>query len=150
MYELSCLQVSVTTLDLMSTNPDVMPVQQFEDDDPILLLKLGRNQSIKMRAVARKGFGKEHAKYCPVSVCVYQFVADIRVNERAAAELSDDNKKRFVASCPRTVFAYNDDSHSVRFNRPPITHHPSTPLFFAVLSCLVIVTLCTGEVLAKN
>ena len=49
----------------------VQPVL-VENEEPILLLKLGKNQEIKMRMTARKGFGKEHAKYCPVSVCVYQ------------------------------------------------------------------------------
>jgi hypothetical protein len=56
---------------LQSKSEFVQPVL-IENEEPILLLKLGKNQEIKMRMTARKGFGKEHAKYCPVSVCVYQ------------------------------------------------------------------------------
>jgi hypothetical protein len=39
----------------------VQPVL-VENEEPILLLKLGKNQEIKMRMTARKGFGNERAK----------------------------------------------------------------------------------------
>ena len=61
-----------------------------------------------------QGFGKEHAKYCPVSVCAYQFEPEIRLTESVAAGMSDEQKTKFVKSCPREVFEIDADSRAVR------------------------------------
>jgi len=65
--------------DLICLNPDeklngkkIKPVnhQEFNtssESRPILLGKLAKGQRIKLLAVAKKGTGKEHAKWCPVS-----------------------------------------------------------------------------------
>lgn len=52
----------------------VVPVV-YEDDlgkqeDPITLMMLSRNQQIDMNMVAKKGIGKIHAKWSPVSTCI--------------------------------------------------------------------------------
>jgi hypothetical protein len=128
-------QISVTQDDINSKSPYVRPVT-MDNEDPILLLKLGTNQEIKMKMIARKvcfyyhalfwflyvcgsfdfcfqGFGKEHAKYCPVSVCAYQFEPEIRLNDAVAATLSDEQKDKFVKSCPRQVYNVDPDSNQV-------------------------------------
>jgi len=65
--------------DLVCLNPDeklngkkIKPVNHLEfnttsESRPILLGKLAKGQRIKLLAVAKKGTGKEHAKWCPVS-----------------------------------------------------------------------------------
>jgi len=71
----------VTTKDLESSNPQVKPAigckdeeDQFNDNtEQILICKLRRGQQIKLTAHAKKGFGKEHAKWQP---CVIQFEYD--------------------------------------------------------------------------
>ena len=152
----------VTQDDLHSTNPDVLPVK-LTHDAPILLLKLGRNQSIKLKGTARKvpsrqgftqpfdaaaalrphalcvpavqGIGKEHAKYCPVAVCYYQYEPEIRLNDAAIALLSTDQKLRFVNSCPTKVYEYRDDDRTVRRGGSGVVEgcrHPVSLLFVLV------------------
>ena len=52
----------------------VVPVVYVDDlgkqEDPITLMMLSRNQQIDMNMVAKKGIGKIHAKWSPVSTCI--------------------------------------------------------------------------------
>ncbi|MFN9910152.1 MAG: hypothetical protein ACK56F_29240 [bacterium] len=48
---------------------------QYEDDngnqqDPISIMLLSRNQQLDISMVAKKGIGKTHAKWSPVSTCI--------------------------------------------------------------------------------
>ena len=39
------------------------------EDDPIRLMMLSKNQQLDISMVAKKGIGKTHAKWSPVSTC---------------------------------------------------------------------------------
>lgn len=62
--------------DLVSEDPAVAPVSQ-----EILIVKLAPGQALRFEAYARLGVGKAHAKWQPVSMCTYQNLADIEVDE---------------------------------------------------------------------
>ncbi len=52
----------------------MIPVM-YEDDlgkqeDPISIMLLSRNQQLDISMVAKKGIGKTHAKWSPVSTCI--------------------------------------------------------------------------------
>lgn len=65
----------VTSKDLFSNNPEIHPIHDSgtfevnidvrEEDPSILILKLKKNQHIRIRCIAKKGIGYQHAKWSP-------------------------------------------------------------------------------------
>jgi len=70
------------------------------DQIPIVLCKLRHGQQLKLRAVATKGFGRDHAKWSPVSTVVFQFLSEIKIDETLSKDLSIEQKIRFLNNCP--------------------------------------------------
>ena len=71
---------------------------------PVLLCKLRRGQELDVECVARKGIGKDHAKFSPVATATFQTVPDIRLNHSLLAGMSVEEKLEWVRSCPTRVF----------------------------------------------
>lgn len=71
--------VTVYSGDLVPEDPSIGPVSSR-----IPLAKLAPEQAIKFEAYAQLGQGKVHAKWSPVSMCVYQNVALVDVKDKTA------------------------------------------------------------------
>lgn len=67
---------------------------------PIVLAKVRKGQALKLRAIARKGVGKDHAKWIPVATATYQFVPRIVVNDAQVAELTEAQRRALVDANP--------------------------------------------------
>ena len=51
------------------------------DGPPIEIIKLGKNQEIDFTLYARKGIGKQHAKWSPVATCIMHKEPYVKINE---------------------------------------------------------------------
>ncbi len=73
--------ITVYSGDLVPDDPDTAPASAT-----IPLAKLAPKQAIKFEAYAQLGQGKTHIKWSPVSMCVYQNVSLVPVEDKAKAE----------------------------------------------------------------
>ncbi len=80
--------------DFISDDPETVPVF-----DNIPVVELYEGQQLMLEAVARLGFGREHAKFQPVSVCTYRLLGKVEISEDCT------NCRRCVEICPKGVFA---------------------------------------------
>lgn len=114
-------KVTVTTRDLQCDNRDVVPVHFSNDDEEevaqdegVTILQLGKGQRIKLTATAKKGIGKEHAKWSPVSTVALKHDAVVKLNDDILNDYDETQRKKFVDSCPVKVFDYDEDSRQVQ------------------------------------
>ncbi|TKR63308.1 hypothetical protein L596_027153 [Steinernema carpocapsae] len=80
---------AVTSNDMRSSNPMVVPAcgehlkrsgligeGESSQSEDILIVKLRKGQEVKMKCFAKKGFGKEHAKWNPCSQMAFNYDPD--------------------------------------------------------------------------
>jgi len=102
--------MEVTSHDLLCSRDSFQPIHDSASGDSkggILIAKLRKGQALKLRAVAHKGIGKEHAKWSPVATVAMQYLPEITINQQRMNLLTKDQKKEFEASCPTKVYKYN-------------------------------------------
>ncbi|KAJ7556165.1 hypothetical protein O6H91_05G072000 [Diphasiastrum complanatum] len=107
--------LDVTSQDLRSSDLSVVPVDSLGQNTGsmgdaaleqrgILIVKLRRGQELKLRAIARKGIGKDHAKWSPAATVTFQYEPEIHLNETLLETLTLDQKREWVESSPTKVF----------------------------------------------
>lgn len=93
MYGDQDVAITITSRDLVCHHPDV-EIVHFSDrqedtraqdelnyDKGVVLLKLGPGQRIKLTALAKKGIGKEHAKWSPVATVALKHDPIVKLNK---------------------------------------------------------------------
>ena len=84
----------VTSEDLFSHDERVKPVcfwgndGQVEKSSAILIAKLRKNQQLSLKCIARKGTGKDHAKWSPVATAVFKHDPVIEINQALVKTLT--------------------------------------------------------------
>lgn len=76
-------------------------------------MKLRRGQELKLRAIARKGIGKDHAKWSPAATVTFMYEPDIYINEEIMEKLTLDQKRSIVESSPTKVFDVDEKTGQV-------------------------------------
>lgn len=95
----------VYSKDLSSTDSKIKSVY-----DTIPLLKLKEDQDVELEAVAKLGFGKDHAKWIPTTVCSYKQYPKITFNE----DLEVDYE--CAEACPREILKADKRSKKIKVN----------------------------------
>ncbi len=89
--------------DFISDDPETTPVF-----DNIPVIELYDGQQLMLEAVARLGFGREHAKFQPVSICTYRILAKVKINDSCSL------CKKCVEICPKNVFSIEKEKVVVK------------------------------------
>ena len=112
--------ISITSRDLKSMNPLVEPVhfsndeeEQASTDRGIVIMKIGKGQSLKIECVAFKGIGKEHAKWNPVATVALKHDPIVKLNDDILDQYTEEQKQALVNCCPTNVFDIDENSKSV-------------------------------------
>ncbi|KAL0206774.1 hypothetical protein P9112_012485 [Eukaryota sp. TZLM1-RC] len=102
----------VVRADSLSTDhAEFAPVHQ---EHPIVLFKLAKNQSVSLQATARRGTGKDHAKWCPVSNATFKIEPEITLNQESLLTVSSDDRQALVSSCPTNVFELDESTRTIK------------------------------------
>lgn len=67
------MTLDVTTRDLISSDPSILPVFYDPNDPGVTLVKLRYGQEVKLTCIAKKGISKEHAKWAPVTAIGFEY-----------------------------------------------------------------------------
>ena len=107
------LDVNTSHINANNPNSVVKAVKYIDDDgndeDPILIVKLAKNQKIDVQCIVRKGTGKEHAKWSPVATVAVQQLPKIQLDEVELSNMTEAQKATIVASCPAKVYKYDSE-----------------------------------------
>lgn len=112
--------LDVTSKDLYSSDHTVVPVD-FSDSSGfdsseqrgIIIVKLRRGQELRLRAIARKGIGKDHAKWSPAATVTFMYEPEIHINEDLMETLTLEEKQAWVESSPTRVFDIDPNTQQV-------------------------------------
>ncbi|KAG8474099.1 hypothetical protein CXB51_033678 [Gossypium anomalum] len=115
--------LDVTSKDLYSSDHTVVPVDftdnaGYDSTEPrgIIIVKLRRGQELRLRAIARKGIGKDHAKWSPAATVTFMYEPEIHINEDLMESLTLEEKLSFVESSPTKVFDIDPNTQQEVFN----------------------------------
>ena len=110
--------MEVTSNDIIPQDKEckVKPVDY--GNNPIILTKLKKGQSIDMTLTAKKGIGKTHAKWSPVCTCVMKPIPNVEIinidgENFLQKELTPENKIKFCEACPSKVFGYDEKKDEI-------------------------------------
>ncbi|KAF7840794.1 DNA-directed RNA polymerases II, IV and V subunit 3-like [Senna tora] len=111
--------LDVTTKDIICSNLAFVP---FDFNDTAsrgtVIVQLEEGDEVNLKAIARKGTGKNEQKYSPVTTVNYFSSVEVRINEELMETLTLEQKKDWVASCPANMFQIDPQTQKVVLSHP--------------------------------
>ena len=110
--------VLVTSDDLQSEDPAVLPVghphaRGGEEMDGggrkegIIIAKLRKGQALRVTCTARKGIGKDHAKWSPVATAVFRYQPEVTLRQEVIRRMTPAQRADWCASDPNQILKYD-------------------------------------------
>lgn len=95
--------INVTSSDIQYKNENFKPLKNFP------ITKLNPQQELSFIAIAKKGIGKMHSKWYPVSRVSFTPVVNIKTNINMCNNLKE--KKLLVETCHKKIFYLNESNN---------------------------------------
>lgn len=146
MLDVSCTDSAERTVlssDLQSASTSVVPVSTTTEDPSssdasVVIAKLGKGQDLRMKCFARKGLGKDHAKFSPASTAVYMPQPRVRIDDSVLEQMSHNERREFVQSIPkletpsrveqpRALFRFVEETGAIEVDDPEMCTFDGEP-----------------------
>ncbi|KAM3183509.1 hypothetical protein ACTXT7_010207 [Hymenolepis weldensis] len=136
---------NITSAHFISSNPDVRPVPSIDENEdfspysvkpePILIVKIQKGQRLKIRAFAKKGFGKEHAKWNPTAGVGFEYDPDNALRHTFLQNPEDWPRSEYSELPPRSNDGLGPDGKDVPAQAPFDPFGKPTKFYFNIESC---------------
>jgi DNA-directed RNA polymerase II subunit RPB3 len=90
--------------------------KNFLDPRPILIGKLGKGQRIKLIAIIKKGIGKEHAKWSPISIIKIKKIPSFHFDLDQVNKIFSQKTKEKVCHKLPHLFIFQKSKNNLMYN----------------------------------
>lgn len=114
---------NVTSDDLQTDPmwPRCVPIGYNQRDNKgILIVKMRKGQELRLKAIARKGIGKDHAKWSPVATAVFQHLPDIKIDHGMLSSLTDEEREAICEADPKGTFRHSRERQTIEVEDPEL------------------------------
>ncbi len=87
---------------------------EADAESAIAIVKLGPWQRVRLRAHAKLGWGKIHARFIPVCTAIMNYDYEVDINSAAMERLGAEDRRAFVEACEPGLFEFVHDGETVR------------------------------------